>query len=334
LVTDLQLRISPEAAADNDGLRHAAAAALRVSFADVAAVQIVRRSLDVRHKMPMVQLQLKVYTGASQPEPPPLHFNYQNVDDKPPVIIAGAGPAGLFAALKLLEKGFKPVILERGKTVSERKYDIARLVREQTVNPDSNRCFGEGGAGTFSDGKLYTRSNKRGNIDEVLRQLVFHGADPNILIEAHPHIGTDKLPRIVANIRQTITAHGGEYHFDTRVTNLIVKDNTVVGVEDAQGRRYEGIAVVLATGHSARDMYELFYRNGWALEAKPFAMGVRAEHPQALINDIQYGKNHRLLPPAEYALTAQTGERDVFSFCMCPGGVISASLYCRRRNSG
>jgi uncharacterized FAD-dependent dehydrogenase len=226
-----------------------------------------------------------------------------------------------------LEKGFRPVILERGKNVKERKYDIARLTREHLVHHDSNWCFGEGGAGTCSDGKLYTRANKRGKTDAIIQQLVYHGANPDILVDAHPHIGTDKLSGIIANIRKTITAHGGEYHFNTRVTRLIVKNHTVLGVEDMRGVRYEGIAVILATGHSARDIYELFYRNCWALEAKPFAIGVRAEHPQELINEIQYGsrrsrQNGIILPPATYALTAQVGRRGVFSFCMCPGGIM------------
>jgi uncharacterized FAD-dependent dehydrogenase len=264
------------------------------------------------------------------------------------VIIVGAGPAGLFAALKLMELGLRPVILERGKDVSARKYDIAKLTREHLVNPDSNWCFGEGGAGTFSDGKLYTRSNKRGNITEILQQFVRHGAHPDTLVDARAHIGTDKLPAIIANIRKTIEAGGGEYRFGTRVTGFIVKNNAVHGVTDERGARHEGAAVILATGHSARDVYELFARNGWLLEAKPFAMGVRAEHPQALINEIQYGNRYGkllragcpesarsqpgangvppaappLLPPAAYSLTTQANGRGVFSFCVCPGGVM------------
>jgi uncharacterized FAD-dependent dehydrogenase len=310
-----------------DQLKRAAAHALQLPLTDITAVQIVRRSLDARHKRPLLHLKLKVYTGASQLQALATTPLYRNVADKPPVIIVGAGPAGLFAALKLLEKGLRPVILDRGKPLEERHQDIARLMRERTVNADSNWCFGEGGAGTYSDGKLYTRSNKRGDINEVLQQLVHHGASPNILIDNHPHIGTDKLPRILAGIRKTITDCGGTYHFRTRVTDLIMKNHTVVGVEDARGKRYEGIAVVLATGHSARDIYELFYRRGWALEAKPFAMGVRAEHPQALINEIQYGNRHGrkhevALPPAVYSLVTQVGRRGVFSFCMCPGGMM------------
>jgi uncharacterized FAD-dependent dehydrogenase len=326
LIADLQLRVLPADAGDEQ-LKQAAARALQCAPADITALQIVRRSLDVRHKNPQLQLTLKVYTGTATPQPSTVTPKYQHVENKPPVVIVGAGPAGLFAALKLLEKGLRPVLLDRGKPVEERKYDIARLAHARTVNINSNRCFGEGGAGTYSDGKLYTRSNKRGDIGEVLQQLVYHGAHPDILVDAHPHIGTDKLPDILARIRETITGHGGTYHFNTCVTDFIVNGQTVLGVEDAQGNRHEGVAVILATGHSARDVYELFYRRGWALEAKPFALGVRAEHPQALINEIQYGRRHgkpgeTALPPATYGLTAQVGSRGVFSFCMCPGGTI------------
>ncbi|MDR3183913.1 MAG: FAD-binding protein [Prevotellaceae bacterium] len=325
-MADLQLSVPPTATGDEQ-LKQAAARALQLPLADITALQIVRRSLDVRHKNPQLQLKLKVYTGATAPQPLTAPPKYRHVADRPPVVIVGAGPAGLFAALKLLEKGLRPVLLDRGKPVETRKYDIARLARERVVDANSNRCFGEGGAGTYSDGKLYTRSNKRGDINEVLQQLVHHGAHPDILIDAHPHIGTDKLPGILARIRDTITGCGGMYHFDTCVAGFIVKNGTVLGVEDTQGNRYEGVAVILATGHSARDMYELFHRRGWALEAKPFALGVRAEHPQALINEIQYGPRYgrpgeTLLPPASYSLTAQVGGRGVFSFCMCPGGTI------------
>jgi uncharacterized FAD-dependent dehydrogenase len=322
--------MSPAAIGDEQ-LKQAAARALQLPLAAISAVQIVRRSLDVRHKNPQWQLKLKVYTGDTPLQPLTATPKYQNVAGRPPVVIVGAGPAGLFAALKLLEKGFRPVILDRGKPVEMRKYDIARLSRERVVDANSNWCFGEGGAGTYSDGKLYTRSNKRGNIEEVLQQLVHHGAHPDILIDAHPHIGTDKLPRILARIRETITGCGGTYHFNTCVADFVIKNQTVLGVEDTQGGRYEGIAVILATGHSARDVYELFHRRRWALEAKPFALGVRAEHPQALINEIQYGARlcragEITLPPATYSLTAQVGHRGVFSFCMCPGGIMVPAM--------
>ena len=325
MIADLQLTISPAAAGDEQ-LKQAAASALHLPLADITALQIVRRSLDVRHKNPQLQLKLHVYTEGTPLQSLIVPPAYRDVTGKPPVVIVGAGPAGLFAALKLLERGLRPVILDRGKPVEARKYDIARLSRERVVDANSNWCFGEGGAGTYSDGKLYTRSNKRGNIGEVLQRFVHHGASPDILIDAHPHIGTDKLPRILAHIRETITGCGGAYHFNTCVSDFIIKDHAVLGVEDTQGQRYEGVAVILATGHSARDVYELFHRRRWALEAKPFALGVRAEHPQALINEIQYGRHGKpgemTLPPAAYSLVAQVGQRGVFSFCMCPGGVM------------
>ena len=322
---EVNISVPPETAADERLLRKAAAKAAGCPEKAINNLQLLRRSIDARRGTPLLQLRLQLYTEDTKPLPPPV-FNYQNVIGKPPVIIVGAGPAGLFAALTLLEKGLKPVILERGKSVKERKYDIAKLTREQLVNPNSNWCFGEGGAGTYSDGKLYTRSNKRGNIGHILQQLVLHGAHPDILTEAHAHIGTDRLPHIIANIRETITTHGGEYYFDTQVNDLMVKNGEVTGVKTVDGTSYEGVAVILATGHSARNIYELFDRQNWALEAKPFAMGVRAEHPQSLINHIQYhgykGASASLLPAATYSLTTQVNGRGVFSFCMCPGGIM------------
>ncbi len=318
--TEINISVKPEIAADGQRLKAAVAKNLSVTIEEIKAIHLLRRSIDARHGSALWQLRLQVFTGNEEVTDNQTHFNYQNVAGKAPVIIVGAGPAGLFAALKLLEKGLRPIILERGKSVKERKYDIAKI-RENIINPNSNWCFGEGGAGTYSDGKLYTRSNKRGNINHILQQFVQHGATPNILIDAHAHIGTDQLPRIIANIRETIINHGGEYYFDTQVTNLIVKEGKVLGVETSSGIRYEGIAVILATGHSARDIYELFHRQGWALEAKPFAMGVRAEHPQALINKIQY-RGQENLPAASYSLVTQVQDRGVFSFCMCPGGIM------------
>ena len=240
------------------------------------------------------------------------------------VVVVGAGPAGLFAAMQCLRHGLCPTIVERGKPVEERKHDIARLTREKVVDADSNWCFGEGGAGTYSDGKLYTRSTKRGDVGGVLLQLVAHGASPDIMLDAHAHIGTDRLGGIIASIRHDLLAHGAEYRFGSRVEELIVEDGRVKGVRTAAGEAIRGEAVMLATGHSARDIYQLFHRQGWLLEAKPFALGVRVVHPQALINEIQYhGRDHSpLLPPAAYSLTAQAGGRGVFSFCMCPGGVV------------
>jgi uncharacterized FAD-dependent dehydrogenase len=319
----LEFSVLPEVAADARQLKLAAARALALGEEEVSAVRIVRRTVDARRGRPQLLLKLEVYEGQI-PEPEEVAFDYKNVAGKTPVIIVGAGPAGLFAALKLLERGLRPVIIERGRSVKERKYDIARLTREHVVHPNSGWCFGEGGAGTYSDGKLYTRSSKRGSVADVLRQLVRHGASPDILVDAHAHIGTDRLPHIVASIRKTIEGCGGQYVFDTRVADFVVEGGAVRGVVDERGNRYEGAAVLLAAGHSAHDVYELFAQRGWELQAKPFALGVRAEHPQQLVNEIQYhGKGYSpLLPAASYSLAAQAGGRGVFSFCMCPGGHI------------
>lgn len=283
--------------------------------------KILRKSIDARNQ-PVFRL--KMLISDSPIKENPIERDYKDVNKAQRVIVVGAGPAGLFAALKLLEKGFKPIIIERGKPVSERKKDIAIIARNQDLNEESNWCFGEGGAGTFSDGKLYTRSTKKGNINEILETFVFHGADENILTEAHPHIGTDKLSRIIKNIRETILKCGGEYLFNTKVIDFLVKDNTVYGVKTSDNTTIEAKAVILATGHSARDIYHLFAEKGWAIEAKPFAMGVRVEHSQELINNSQYNNKSiaRLLPPASYSLVHNVKDRGVFSFCMCPGGMI------------
>ena len=328
-----------------DEIRTAAVKALGVSpkMKGQLKYRILRRSIDARNDI-LYRYRVEVCKPDEVMEEYRLQ-EYKDVSEAEPVIIIGAGPAGMFAALKLLMSGFKPVILERGKDVHARKYDMARLSREGTVNPDSNYCFGEGGAGTFSDGKLYTRSSKRGDIREVLHQLVLFGADPSILIDAHPHIGSDKLPIVVENIRKCIVEHGGEYHFDSRVTDIVKKsdgsfDVTVTSVmsstpsvmsstpsvmssEVETSTVYSSRKVILATGHSARDIYELFDRKGWELQCKGFALGVRVEHPQSLINKIQYhGKYQPYMPTAEYSFVTQIEGRGVFSFCMCPGGIL------------
>ena len=283
--------------------------------------RIMRRSIDARNDI-LYRYRIEVY----KPDEVMAGYvleEYKDVSAAEPVVIIGAGPAGMFAALRLLMHGLKPVILERGKDVHARKFDMARLSREGVVNPDSNYCFGEGGAGTFSDGKLYTRSSKRGDIREVLHQLVRFGADESILIDAHPHIGSDKLPIVVENIRKCIIEHGGEYHFDSRVTDIVRKGDGSFDVTVADGSIYSSRKVILATGHSARDIYEMFDRKGWEIQVKGFALGVRVEHPQSLINKIQYhGKYQPYMPTAEYSFVTQIEGRGVFSFCMCPGGIL------------
>ncbi|MBO7489446.1 MAG: NAD(P)/FAD-dependent oxidoreductase [Bacteroidales bacterium] len=319
----VEINLTPEEYFNDSLIKEAAGRALHLPAGEISYVNVVRRSLDSRRGI-RYHTTAEIYLSDETYKAPDYSGHYQDCHNGRRVVIVGAGPAGLFGALRALELGLKPIIVERGKTVEERKKDIIQMVRSGIVNTDSNWCYGEGGAGTYSDGKLYTRSTKRGNVGEILKRFVEHGADPKIMIDAHAHIGTDRLSGIIARMRQTIIEYGGEIHFGKQVTNFILNSDRVKGVLCADNDRIEGEAVILATGHSARDIYDLFHRNGWMLAAKPFAMGVRVEHPQRLIDDIQYhGSNHSpLLPPAAYSLTTQVGSHGVFSFCMCPGGVI------------
>ena len=323
----LTLTLTPREAADVETYRALAARQLGIKSSDIALLRIVKRSVDARHRALKVNLGLEVYVDCEQ-QPEEVHFDYRSVAGSTEVIVVGAGPAALFAALNLIERGFRPIVLERGKEVIERGKDIAKIQRNQGLDPDSNYAFGEGGAGTFSDGKLFTRSKKRGDYNRALQRLVSFGASEAILYEAHPHIGSDRLPRIIAAVREKIRECGGEIHFSQRVTELIVRDGSIAGVRTASGDKVEASAVVLATGHSARDIYTMLHNQGIAVEAKPFAMGVRIEHPQALINTIQYhgSRDMEYLPSASYSLVEQVAGRGVYSFCMCPGGFIVPAM--------
>ncbi len=322
----ITLVLSPKQATNSELYTSIAARKMGVTVGDIALVRVVKRSIDARQRAVKVNLTLEVYVDL-EPQPAPLHFEYGDVSKATEVIVIGSGPAGLFAALRLIELGLRPIVIERGRGVSPRKVDVAQINRGGEVNPDSNYAFGEGGAGTFSDGKLYTRSKKRGDYNKALQTLVFHGATPEILFEAHPHIGTDKLPRIMTNIKQRIIDAGGEVLFERRVTDLKIKGDRVEGVYCGE-ELIEASAIVLATGHSASDIYELLHRHNIRIEAKPFAMGVRIEHPQTLIDSIQYHCEERgeYLPAASYSLVRQQRGRGVYSFCMCPGGFIVPAM--------
>jgi uncharacterized protein len=326
MIKELTIKLKPAEAADEAVLRSCIAAAIAAKEADITGFRLLKRSLDARSRQAWVLLTLRAWVNepfTDNNEPGAILSDVSRSTHR--VIIIGAGPAGLFAAIRLAELGIKPILLERGKDVRSRRRDLARINKEGVVNPESNYCFGEGGAGTYSDGKLYTRSSKRGDINRILRLLVQFGADERILYEAHPHIGTNKLPQIITEIRHQLVAAGADFLFEKKVTDFIISNNRITGVKVADGSTIDGDAVILATGHSARDIFELFHQKQILIESKPFALGVRIEHPQELIDRIQYHCVLRdaHLPPASYSLVQQVESRGVFSFCMCPGGIIA-----------
>lgn len=324
MIQEFTLKLSPAEANNISFVKTQVAQQANIPASDIHDVKVTKRSIDARGRRIVVQLKVHAAWGDTLSVDSTITpFRSQDVKNSREVIIVGAGPAGLFAALSLIENGIKPVIIERGKDVSRRKRDIATLNQTGNLNEESNYCFGEGGAGTFSDGKIYTRSNKRGDISRVLELFVLHGANPDILIESHPHLGTDKLPSIIENIRKTIIECGGEIHFDSRFTNLILDGKNVVGVKIYPDKTIKADGVILATGHSARDVYQALSRQNVLMKTKPFAMGVRVEHPRELIDSIQYhGIVDSNLPSASYNLVTQVNKRGVYSFCMCPGGII------------
>ncbi|MEM1322231.1 MAG: FAD-dependent protein [Bacteroidota bacterium] len=320
----IELKLKPSEANDEALIQKRVRKRCRIAPAKALHTRVVRRSIDARGQQPLILLRLEVYVDEAPSAEPALLAALQPVHEAPEVLIVGAGPAGYFAALELIEQGLRPILFDRGRDVRARRRDLRAIQQFGEVNPHSNYCFGEGGAGTYSDGKLYTRSHKRGNIYKALRLLVEHGAQPEILIDAHPHIGSNKLPKVVANIRETILHYGGAIHFDAHVTDILTRKGRVAGLQIHGDQIYEGQTLVLATGHSARDIYALLHRKGLRLEAKPFALGVRVEHNQALIDKIQYRQSPReaALPASSYRLACQIGQHGVFSFCMCPGGLV------------
>lgn len=332
MIHALQLVLTPRQAFDETELRACIANHLAVETSAISGLRLQKRSIDARSRFIRVTVNVEVYINEPLPDNT-LKPDYPDVTGKPAVIIIGAGPAGLFAALRLIELGLRPIILERGKDVQQRRRDLAAINRLHIVNPDSNYCFGEGGAGTYSDGKLYTRSTKRGDVNRILEIFVAHGADENILVEAHPHIGTNKLPKIITTMRESILKAGGEVLFDTRVVDFEIQQERIVAVntlQDGKEKQFEAKQVLLATGHSARDIFELLHRKNILIEAKPFALGVRVEHPQELIDRIQYHctadelqQQREWLPAAAYNLVHQVEGTGVYSFCMCPGGIIA-----------
>ena len=327
MIQEHQIRILPEQAANEQNIKLFISKDKGIDARTIKAIRVLKRSIDARQRTIFVNLKVRLYINELPQDEEFIRTIYNNVEDKPQVIVVGAGPGGLFAALRLIEHGLRPIVVERGKNVRDRKVDIAKISREHKVDPESNYSFGEGGAGAYSDGKLYTRSKKRGNVDKILNVFCQHGASTSILVDAHPHIGTDKLPRVIENMRNKIIECGGEVHFETRMDALIIEKEKVVGIETNTGKTFRG-PVILATGHSARDVYRWLHENGVQLEAKGIAVGVRLEHPSHLIDQIQYhNKNGRgkYLPAAEYSFVTQVDGRGVYSFCMCPGGYVIAS---------
>lgn len=323
---DFLIQVSPETAADGLTLKKHVAGHIRVPESQISHISILKRSVDARQRVVKINLKVMVFFDGEEITEEKIGLpDYPDVSNEKEVIVVGAGPAGLFAALQLIELGRKPIVIERGKDVRGRRRDLKAINRDHIVDEDSNYCFGEGGAGTYSDGKLYTRSKKRGDVDRILKLLVAFGASPDILVEAHPHIGTNKLPKIIEDIRGKIIERGGKVLFGTRMADLIVKGGVTKGIITQTGEKIGADAVILATGHSARDIFELLHRKDILIEAKPFALGVRAEHQQDLIDQIQYSCDYRgaFLPPAPYSVVKQVDGRGMYSFCMCPGGVIA-----------
>ena len=325
MVKDIQLRITLKDEERSDILLIKASQYLDIPKEDVSGIKVLRKSIDARKPKIILNYKIAVYIKEPLPEASEYQFDYKDVSKAKPVHIIGFGPAGMYAALRCIELGYKPIILERGKNVQDRRRDLKAINQDHFVNEDSNYCFGEGGAGTYSDGKLYTRSLKRGDVRRIFENLVFHGASEQILLDAHPHIGTNKLPKIIQNIRENIIKYGGEVHFETRVVDFSIKNNKIEAIQLQNGSELATERVILATGHSARDIFYLLDKKKIALKAKSFAMGVRVEHPQHIIDSIQYhcsGERHELLPAASYSLVQQVNNRGVYSFCMCPGGFI------------
>ena len=322
MISEYQIRVLPEVASSNESIKRYLLEEKGLS--DINAIRILKRSIDARQRTIFVNLTVRAYVNEQPEELEYTPVSYHDVGDRPQVIVVGAGPGGLFAALRLIELGLRPIVIERGKDVHQRKVDIANISRLQAVDAESNYSFGEGGAGAYSDGKLYTRSKKRGNVDKILNVFCQHGASTDILVDAHPHIGTDKLPGVIENMRNTIIRCGGEVHFQTRMDAIVIRQNKVVGIQTNTGEEFKG-PVILATGHSARDVYTWLNDNGVEIEAKGIAVGVRLEHPAHRIDQIQYHRAEgrgKCLPAAEYSFVTQVKGRGVYSFCMCPGGIV------------